>query len=150
MTDRATPNLPARDLGATREFYATLGFAPRYADDGWLILTRGELQLEFFPYPDLDPATSSAPFVAGTHVQPFGNAPVFPVASPDYLRKLAPIRTLRDLLDHSLIQERDSANWGSWFAKQGVTPLAEIHGPRLWHGPSYSRCSKAGLRHRTG
>ena len=59
MTDRATPNLPARDLGATREFYATLGFAPRYADDGWLILTRGELQLEFFPYPDLDPATSS-------------------------------------------------------------------------------------------
>jgi DNA-binding transcriptional LysR family regulator len=93
---------------------------------------------------------SSAPFVAGTHVQPFGNAPVFPVASPDYLRKLAPIRTLRDLLDHSLIQERDSANWGSWFAKQGVTPLAEIHGPRLWHGPSYSRCSKAGLRHRTG
>ena len=28
-------------------------------DRGWMILQRGGLQLEFFPYPDLDPATSS-------------------------------------------------------------------------------------------
>lgn len=59
MTDRATPNLPSRDLAATSAFYATLGFSETYRADGWMILTRGDVVLEFFPYPDLDPATSS-------------------------------------------------------------------------------------------
>lgn len=57
--DRATPNLPARDFAATEAFYAALGFATRFRDRGWMILERGGLQLEFFPYPDLDPAVSS-------------------------------------------------------------------------------------------
>ena len=34
-------------------------FATSWKDRGWMILQRGGLQLEFFPYPDLDPATSS-------------------------------------------------------------------------------------------
>jgi catechol 2,3-dioxygenase-like lactoylglutathione lyase family enzyme len=59
MTDLATPNLPSRDFDATIGFYAPLGFTLGWRDAGWLILARGELQLEFFPYPDLDPATSS-------------------------------------------------------------------------------------------
>lgn len=59
MTDHATPNLPARDFGATSEFYAGLGFAEGWRDKGWMILTRGGLTLEFFPFPDLDPLTSS-------------------------------------------------------------------------------------------
>lgn len=59
MADLATPNLPARDLAATSRFYAALGFAEDYRDDGWMILTRDGLTLEFFPCPDLDPATSS-------------------------------------------------------------------------------------------
>lgn len=59
MADAATPNLPARDFSATAAFYAALGFAQGWRDDGWMILTRGALMLEFFPYPDLDPATSS-------------------------------------------------------------------------------------------
>lgn len=59
MTDHATPNLPARDFSATAAFYARLGFAERYRDRGWMILERGGLTLEFFPYPDLDPAQSS-------------------------------------------------------------------------------------------
>lgn len=59
MADRATPNLPSRDFAATSEFYARLGFTEGLRDEGWMILTRGEIMLEFFPYADLDPATSS-------------------------------------------------------------------------------------------
>ena len=59
MVDRATPNLPSRDFGATSHFYAALGFVEEFRDDGWLILARGAVVLEFFPFPDLDPATSS-------------------------------------------------------------------------------------------
>ena len=57
--DRATPNLPARDFGATSDFYAALGFAEGWRDGGWMILKRGDLTLEFFPFPDLDPLASS-------------------------------------------------------------------------------------------
>lgn len=57
--DRATPNLPARDFAKTAEFYASLGFAEHFRADFWMILVRGGLTLEFFPYDDLDPATSS-------------------------------------------------------------------------------------------
>lgn len=59
MSDHATPNLPARDFQATSDFYRALGFAEGWRDEGWMILKRGTLTLEFFPYPDLDPATSS-------------------------------------------------------------------------------------------
>ncbi len=49
MADRATPNLPSRDLVATSRFYAKLGFRETFRDDGWLIVERGPLQIEFFP-----------------------------------------------------------------------------------------------------
>lgn len=58
MTDRATPNLPSRDFDATERFYAALGFVTTYRDEGWMILSRGELSLEIFPHPDVDPLTS--------------------------------------------------------------------------------------------
>ncbi len=59
MSDRITANLPARDFDATEHFYARLGFTSAFKDTAWMILRRGPLELEFFPYPDLDPATSS-------------------------------------------------------------------------------------------
>ena len=59
MADTATPNLPARDFAATAAFYAKLGFEEDYRSDGWMILSRGDLTLEFFPWPDLDPYSSS-------------------------------------------------------------------------------------------
>jgi len=59
MADHATPNLPARDFGATATFYAKLGFEEDYRSDGWMILSRGDLKLEFFPWPDFDPYSSS-------------------------------------------------------------------------------------------
>lgn len=59
MTDHATPNLPSRDFAATSAFYAGFGFEEGWRDLGWMILKRGGLTLEFFPFPDLDPLTSS-------------------------------------------------------------------------------------------
>jgi catechol 2,3-dioxygenase-like lactoylglutathione lyase family enzyme len=58
MADRITANLPSRDLAATAAFYGRLGFAEDYRDDGWMILSRGALELEFFHHPDLDPKES--------------------------------------------------------------------------------------------
>jgi catechol 2,3-dioxygenase-like lactoylglutathione lyase family enzyme len=55
MTDRAVPNLPSRDLVATAEFYGGFGFRELHRDDNWLVLRRGDLQLEFFRKNDLDP-----------------------------------------------------------------------------------------------
>lgn len=57
--DRITANLPARDFAATAAFYARLGFTCDFRDEGWMILNRGPLELEFFPSPDLDPWSSS-------------------------------------------------------------------------------------------
>lgn len=59
MTDHATPNLPARDFGATAAFYARLGFAEDFRSESWMILSRGALKLEFFPWPDFDPYSSA-------------------------------------------------------------------------------------------
>ncbi len=58
--DRATPNLPSRDFDVTSRFYAPVGFTEAWRDDGWMILRRGGLQLEFFRCPELDPARSYA------------------------------------------------------------------------------------------
>lgn len=56
--DRITANLPARSFDATLAFYGRMGFACGYRDKGWMILTRGRMELEFFPHPDLDPFES--------------------------------------------------------------------------------------------
>ena len=58
MANTATPNLPSRDFEKTSRFYAPLGFSESWRDKNWMILRRGSLTLEFFPYPDLDPWTS--------------------------------------------------------------------------------------------
>lgn len=54
----STPNLPSRDFEATAQFYHTLGFETTWRDDGWMILKRDTIVLEFFPHPELDPLTS--------------------------------------------------------------------------------------------
>lgn len=59
MPDLATPNLPSRDFEVSSQFYARLGFAETWRDPHWMILKRGDLVLEFFAFPDFDPATSA-------------------------------------------------------------------------------------------
>lgn len=54
MADRITANLPSRDFAATEAFYHRLGFRTDFRDDGWMILRRDALELEFFPHPGVD------------------------------------------------------------------------------------------------
>ena len=49
MTDRVTANLPSRSLDATATFYEALGFNVGFKDEGWMIISRGPLEIEFFP-----------------------------------------------------------------------------------------------------
>lgn len=56
--ERATPNLPSRNFADTSTFFTELGFSELFKSDDWMILQRGSVMLEFFPHPDLDPATS--------------------------------------------------------------------------------------------
>jgi catechol 2,3-dioxygenase-like lactoylglutathione lyase family enzyme len=54
--DKSIPVLPSRSLPRTITFYEKLGFAGvLLASDTYAILTRGELELHFFPHPDLKP-----------------------------------------------------------------------------------------------
>ena len=49
------PTLPSRSLPATIAFYRRLGFNGTLIGDGYAILTRGPIELHFFPHPDLNP-----------------------------------------------------------------------------------------------
>ncbi len=56
-TDKSIPVLPSRSLHATIAFYGKLGFDGQLlAADTYAILTRGNLELHFFPHPDLNPS----------------------------------------------------------------------------------------------
>lgn len=59
MADFQTPNLPSRDFDRTIAFYEALGFMAGYRSEGWMILERGSLMLEFFHFPDHEPASSN-------------------------------------------------------------------------------------------
>jgi catechol 2,3-dioxygenase-like lactoylglutathione lyase family enzyme len=55
------PILPSRDLSATAEFYARLGFERSGMwPDEYLIVTRDDIGLHFFLAPDVDPSSSIA------------------------------------------------------------------------------------------
>ena len=56
--NRITANLPSRDFDKTQAFYEALGFTTGFKDDGWMIMRRGELELEFFPHAELNPRES--------------------------------------------------------------------------------------------
>jgi len=49
------PTLPSRSLPATIAFYERLGFEGELIGDGYAILTRGAIELHFFPHPGLKP-----------------------------------------------------------------------------------------------
>jgi len=50
--DYAVPMLPSMDLGVSRAFYEKLGFDVFYQDDNFLGVTRGALELHFWPCND--------------------------------------------------------------------------------------------------
>ena len=54
--DQAIPVLPSRSLPRTLAFYERLGFEGRLLAGGtYAILTRGSVELHFFPHPSLVP-----------------------------------------------------------------------------------------------
>ena len=57
MKNRVTANLPSGDFDRTERFYRALGFRARFKDDGWMILVRDRLEIEFFPH-GVDPRES--------------------------------------------------------------------------------------------
>ncbi len=63
MADVTIPTLPARDLEETIAFYGELGFKPvfRIPDpEGYAIVRRAALELHFFHWRPLDPASNYA------------------------------------------------------------------------------------------
>lgn len=54
----ASPNLLSRDFEVTARFDDKPGFAETWHEDGWLILKRGDLLLDYFSHSELDAATS--------------------------------------------------------------------------------------------
>lgn len=59
MGDRVTANLLSNDLDRTEAFYGRLGFVTGFKDDGWMILERGPLTIEFVPL-EVDPRSNVA------------------------------------------------------------------------------------------
>ena len=63
MADKVIPILPSGSLDQTVDFYGRLGFqiAARYEKpDEYLIVRRGDVELHFFPWPEIDPWSSIA------------------------------------------------------------------------------------------
>ena len=58
MAGHATPNLPAIDFEETSNFYQELDFEEEWRGNGWMVMTRGALVLEFFHHPELAPGES--------------------------------------------------------------------------------------------
>ncbi|MCX4745789.1 VOC family protein [Kitasatospora sp. NBC_01287] len=63
MDEYAVPILPSRDLDETLEFYRRLGFELRgrwSAEEGYLILVRGTVELHFRTDCELDPLVTAS------------------------------------------------------------------------------------------
>ncbi|GAA2632309.1 VOC family protein [Actinomadura fulvescens] len=63
MDDYAVPILPSRDLNETLDFYGRLGFTSEGAPPekhGYVILSRGTVELHFWHDPDVDPLSTAA------------------------------------------------------------------------------------------
>ncbi len=58
MRDRITANLPARGFDETAAFYEALGFEVEFKGETWMVMSRGSLEVEFFPHPELAPSES--------------------------------------------------------------------------------------------
>jgi DNA-binding transcriptional LysR family regulator len=68
---------------------------------------------------------------ANVRVLELARVPLFPVASPDYLARHAPIDHPADLLGHTLIHE-EIDSWHPWFEACDITASPSADGPRLW------------------
>jgi len=63
----------------------------------------------------------------------FAEPEVYPVASPELLVNLPPIRSAEDLLQLPLLHEDNDSEWRHWLGAQGVQAPSKLPGPNLWH-----------------
>jgi catechol 2,3-dioxygenase-like lactoylglutathione lyase family enzyme len=106
MTDRAVPNLPSRDLVATSAFYAGFGFVEQHRDEIWLVIRRGDLQVEFFRKDGLDPrghdfacclrvadleGLYDAVLAAGVPEQRYGRPSVRPISTTPWGQRMSTV-----------------------------------------------------------
>ncbi|WP_084419792.1 LysR substrate-binding domain-containing protein [Henriciella litoralis] len=59
--------------------------------------------------------------------------PLIAVASPQFLDKTGPVRTLEDLCAAPLLHEEDRQQWSAWLKSNGVAAGAPSGGVILWH-----------------
>lgn len=77
-------------------------------------------------------ASSQAP--SGVQCMEIARPSIIAVASPDYLKRHAPIEKPEDLFDHHLLYERDFDGWRLWFSELDLTGDFDLGGARLWDG----------------
>lgn len=66
------------------------------------------------------------------HRLEFARPPVFPVASPELIARMPPIREAANLLGWPMLHEDCDAEWVHWLKAQGVSGDARLPGMRLW------------------
>lgn len=69
---------------------------------------------------------------------------VIPVASPAFIEGMPPIRAAVDFLSVPLLHEVSADYWRQWFVANGVSNIAGLKGPRLWHLSSVLDAAKSG------
>ncbi|MGR7996637.1 LysR substrate-binding domain-containing protein [Xanthobacter sp. ZOL 2024] len=58
---------------------------------------------------------------------------MFPVASPDFLRRTGPVVDLEDLARRPLLHEDSKEQWRRWLQRAGMASVPVLGGPRLWY-----------------
>ncbi len=124
------------------------GFALLWLSDhiGEFISANPDLDVEFRPADNLadfrsrevdcdirylrDWQTTSLPKIL--HRADFSRPAVFPVASPEFIATMPPIRDAGDMLGLPLLHEESNDEWRHWLEAQGVSVSAPIPGARLW------------------
>jgi len=74
----------------------------------------------------------------------FARPKVFPLASPQLLKRGPRITGAKDLIKYTLIHENNDSEWRNWLGAQGIEIDSELAGPRLWHAHITLNAARSG------
>ncbi|WP_395672025.1 LysR substrate-binding domain-containing protein [Phenylobacterium sp.] len=66
------------------------------------------------------------------------------VASPPYLARIGPVRTVADLLGATLVHEENAGQWQRFLAAHDVEIAGELPGPKMWHAHATLEAARSG------